>query len=70
MGLVGPKARLKGVTDGQQVNIPVLQVDRPRVDVDILFGLYSSLLEHVEGEGYFQPRSGVTEKEDRSVRID
>ena len=23
-GLVGPKVRLKGVTDGQQVNIPVL----------------------------------------------
>ena len=24
-GLVGPKARLKGVVDGQQVNIPALQ---------------------------------------------
>lgn len=23
-GLVGPKLRLKGVSDGQQVNIPVL----------------------------------------------
>ena len=27
-GLVGPKARPKGVVDGQQVNIPVLPVNR------------------------------------------
>ena len=34
MGLVGPKARPKGVTDGQQVNIPALPEDRQRVDVE------------------------------------
>ena len=28
-GLAGPKARPKGVVDGQQVNIPALQQDRP-----------------------------------------
>lgn len=28
LGLVGPKVRLKGVTDGQQVNIPVPLVNR------------------------------------------
>ncbi len=27
-GLVGPKARPKGVADGQQVNIPALSYDR------------------------------------------
>ena len=27
-GLVGPKVRPKGVVDGQQVNIPVLPIDR------------------------------------------
>ena len=27
-GLVGPKARPKGVVDGQRVNIPVLGIDR------------------------------------------
>jgi hypothetical protein len=27
-GLVGPKARPKGVVDGQQVNIPALSYDR------------------------------------------
>ena len=27
-GLVGPKARLKSVANGQQVNIPVLAVNR------------------------------------------
>ena len=27
-GLVGPKARPKGVVDGQQVNIPVLPTSR------------------------------------------
>ena len=27
-GLVGPKFRLKSVDDGQQVNIPVLPIDR------------------------------------------
>lgn len=27
-GLVGPKLRPKGVSDGQQVNIPVLNIDR------------------------------------------
>jgi len=29
VGLVGPKMRLKGVVDGQQVNIPVLALYRP-----------------------------------------
>ncbi len=29
VGLVGPKARSKGVVDGQQVNIPVLAKFRP-----------------------------------------
>jgi hypothetical protein len=29
VGLVGPKARLKGVADGQQVNIPVPVLYRP-----------------------------------------
>ena len=29
VGLVGPKMRLKGVVDGQQVNIPVLVLSRP-----------------------------------------
>ena len=28
LGLVGPKARPKGVVDGQQVNIPVPHVNR------------------------------------------
>ena len=28
LGLVGPKARPKGVVDGQQVNIPVLLINR------------------------------------------
>ena len=27
-GLVGPKSRSKGVVDGQQVNIPVLPINR------------------------------------------
>ncbi len=27
-GLVGPKVRLKSVVDGQQVNIPVLSINR------------------------------------------
>ena len=47
MGLVGPKARLKGVTDGQQVNIPALQEDRQRVIVEILVSLclHHSVLE-------------------------
>ena len=27
-GLVGPKVRLKSVADGQQVNIPVLSINR------------------------------------------
>lgn len=39
MGLVGPKARPKGVTDGQQVNIPALQRDRSRVTIDSPIGL-------------------------------
>ena len=30
-GLVGPKARLKSVVDGQQVNIPVLLFVRPKL---------------------------------------
>ena len=38
-GLVGPKARPKGVTDGQQVNIPVLRKDRPRVFEDSFVSL-------------------------------
>ena len=29
VGLVGPKARLKSVVDGQQVNIPVPVLHRP-----------------------------------------
>lgn len=29
LGLVGPKAKAKAETDGQQVNIPVLRVNRP-----------------------------------------
>ena len=29
VGLVGPKARLKSVVDGQQVNIPVPVLNRP-----------------------------------------
>ena len=29
-GLVGPKSRPKGVDDGQQVNIPVLQESRSK----------------------------------------
>ena len=29
VGLVGPKARPKGVADGQQVNIPAPRMDRP-----------------------------------------
>jgi hypothetical protein len=31
VGLVGPKARPKGVADGQQVNIPVPRGDRQRM---------------------------------------
>ena len=30
-GLVGPKARPFGVVDGQQVNIPVLLIIRPKL---------------------------------------
>ena len=30
-GLVGPKARPQGVVDGQQVNIPVLLIIRPKL---------------------------------------
>ena len=80
MGLVGPKARLKGVTDGQLVNIPVLQGDRQRVIIDSFVGLCFSPFctrnrvqdgeKYVYEEGYFHPRSGVTEREYRSVRID
>ena len=29
VGLVGPKVRLKGVADGQQVNIPAPVLNRP-----------------------------------------
>ena len=41
VGLVGPKARLKSVADGQQVNIPALSVDRPNEEVESLSGLWS-----------------------------
>ncbi len=33
-GLVGPKLRLKGVSDGQQVNIPVLPMVRYELGKD------------------------------------
>ena len=42
VGLVGPKARPKGVTDGQQVNIPVPRGDRQRKLVESSAGLYSA----------------------------
>ena len=39
VGLVGPKARPKGVTDGHQVNIPELRANRSRLHIDSLMGL-------------------------------
>ena len=41
VGLVGPKARPKGVTDGHQVNIPELHGDRSGLQIDSLTGLWS-----------------------------
>ncbi len=41
VGLVDPKPRPRGVTDGHQVNIPELQANRPLSYVDSLDGLYS-----------------------------
>ena len=40
-GLVDPKARPKGVTDGYQVNIPELLTSRSRVVAESLSGLCS-----------------------------
>ena len=42
VGLVGPKARPKGVTDGQQVNIPALRENRQRVAFKSFVGLWFS----------------------------
>ena len=81
MGLVGPKARLKSVTDGQQVNIPALRFNRSRVLTDNLMSLWFLPLcvpivgmwggrNYVPWKGCFQPRCGVTEWEDQSVCID
>ncbi|OGJ63383.1 hypothetical protein A3J34_02405 [Candidatus Peribacteria bacterium RIFCSPLOWO2_02_FULL_51_10] len=39
VGLVDPKARPKGVADGQQVNIPAPRTNRPGEKVDSLAGL-------------------------------
>lgn len=39
VGLVGPKARPKGVTDGHQVNIPELHGDRSGLQIENLTGL-------------------------------
>lgn len=39
VGLVGPKARPKGVADGQQVNIPAPRRYRQRELLDSLIGL-------------------------------
>jgi hypothetical protein len=39
VGLVGPKARPKGVTDGQQVNIPAPCENQKRILVDNLTSL-------------------------------
>lgn len=41
VGLVGPKARLKSVADGQQVNIPAPLRDRSRGMFDSHVGLLS-----------------------------
>jgi len=41
VGLVGPKARPKGVADGEQVNIPVPHENRSGFEFDSLVGLYS-----------------------------
>ena len=41
VGLVGPKARPKGVADGQQVNIPVPRLHRQRGFVERLDDLFS-----------------------------
>ena len=41
MGLVGPKARPKGVADGEQVNIPAPPEDRSRAAVERLSDLCS-----------------------------
>ena len=40
VGLVGPKARLKSVADGQQVNIPAPRTHRQGEKVDSLAGLW------------------------------
>jgi hypothetical protein len=40
-GLVGPKVRPKGVTDGQQGNIPARRCDYPNDDADGEFAGYS-----------------------------
>ena len=39
-GLVGPKARLKGVVDGQQVNIPALLVYSKERRISVLLAPY------------------------------
>ena len=40
VGLADPKARPKGVADGQQVNIPALPVHRHREPFDSFVGLF------------------------------
>ena len=44
VGLVGPKARLKSVADGQQVNIPAPRTYRPGKQLESLVGLWSAPL--------------------------
>ena len=39
VGLVGPKARPKGVADGEQVNIPAPRMHRQGEEVESLSGL-------------------------------
>ena len=41
VGLVGPKARPKGVADGQQVNIPAPRGHRPGFEFESSVGLSS-----------------------------
>ncbi len=43
LGLVGPKARPKGVVDGQQVNIPVQDIFRPSKTGKTIFEIFIPL---------------------------
>ena len=70
VGLVGPKARPKGVADGQQVNIPAPRENRQRASFENFVGHFRAFVRNIFGGVERSSRRGGTEWEDWSVRID